>query len=322
MTTVIAIDLDRTLIYSTAALGLTMPDALAPPLMVAEVYQGRPLSFMTDRAARELRALARAAVVVPTTTRSRAQFERVLLPGVPTVHAVTTNGAKLLVNGVPDQDWAATVRSALAGSAPLETVTDYLDRHAVGPWVLKRRTAEHVFCYLVVDRAEIPVGFLPDLAGWATRHGWRTSVQGRKVYCVPDRLSKSAALVEIVRRVGAGGYLAAGDSLLDAELLDGASAGVRPAHGELAEIGWTRPHIEITAATGVLAGEEVVLRLADLAAVTPPADSLPAPVDLSVVRSSEQIPGPNGRPSREDEQDVGVRSLDLRRRGSLGKRRH
>jgi hydroxymethylpyrimidine pyrophosphatase-like HAD family hydrolase len=298
VTAVIAIDLDRTLIYSTAALGLTMPDALAPPLMVAEVYQGRPLSFMTDRAARELRALAQAAVVVPTTTRSRVQFERVRLPGVRSVYAVTSNGAKLLINGVPDQDWAVNVRSALAGSAPLETVKHYLDRHAVGPWVLKRRSAEHVFCYLVVDRAEVPGGFLQDLAGWAAQQGWRTSVQGRKVYCVPDRLTKSAAVAEIVRRVGTGGYLAAGDSLLDAELLDEASAGVRPGHGELAEIGWTRPHIEVTVATGVLAGEEVVLRLADLAAVTPPADSVAAPVDLSLVRSSEQIPGSNSGPLR------------------------
>jgi hypothetical protein len=310
VTAVVAVDLDRTLIYSTAALGLTMPDALAPPLRVAEVYQGRPLSFLTDRAAGELRALAQSAVVVPTTTRSQGQFERVLLPGVRTVYAVTTNGGKLLVNGVPDQDWAVTVRSALAESAPLETVAAYLDRQAVGPWVLTRRTAEDLFCYVVVDRAEMPAAFPHDLAGWAGQQGWRTSVQGRKVYCVPNGLSKRAALAEIVRRVGADGYLAAGDSLLDAQLLDGASAGVRPAHGELAEIGWTRPHIQVTTAAGVLAGEEIVLRLADLAAV---ADRGREPVDLSVVRSSEEVPGPNSGPTRKDVRDVGVPSLDLRR---------
>jgi hypothetical protein len=87
------------------------------------------------------------------------------------------------------------------------------------------------------------------------------SLQGRKVYAVPAGLTKSAAATEVVARCGGGPLLAAGDSLLDADLLDAADAAIRPAHGELAGTGFVRRHLAVTAATGVAAGEELLGRL-------------------------------------------------------------
>jgi hypothetical protein len=92
------------------------------------------------------------------------------------------------------------------------------------------------------------------------------SLQGRKVYAVPAGLTKSAAAAEVVARCGGGPLLAAGDSLLDADLLDAADAAIRPAHGELADSGFTRPHVVVTATTGVHAGEELLHWLARRAA--------------------------------------------------------
>jgi hypothetical protein len=51
MPALVASDLDRTLIYSAAALALTMPDARAPRLLCVEVHESRPLSYMTETAA-------------------------------------------------------------------------------------------------------------------------------------------------------------------------------------------------------------------------------------------------------------------------------
>jgi hypothetical protein len=263
--TIVAVDLDRTLIYSAAALGLTGPDAQAPALLVAEVHEGVPISYLTTRAGAQLRELAGIAVVVPTTTRTLAQYRRIRLPEWAPQFAVTTNGGQLLVDGTPDPDWARQVRAALSASAPLAEVSAYLRAAAAGGWVLKRRVAEDLFTYLVVNRAEMPRTFVAELTSWCALRGWTTSVQGRKVYCVPDGMTKRRALTEVVRRTGADGYLAAGDSLLDADLLIGASAGVRPAHGELAELEWHRAHIEITDASGVRAGEEIIGRLIRLA---------------------------------------------------------
>jgi hypothetical protein len=55
--------------------------------------------------------------------------------------------------------------------------------------------------------------------------------------------------------------LAAGDSLLDADMLRAADEAFRPAHGELHDTGWMAPHVTVTDADGVLAGEELVARL-------------------------------------------------------------
>ena len=75
MSTVVVSDLDRTLIYSAAALALPGPDEDAPRLLCVEVYAGRPLSFMTERAGERLTRLAEGGVFVPATTRTVAQVQ-------------------------------------------------------------------------------------------------------------------------------------------------------------------------------------------------------------------------------------------------------
>lgn len=259
----VASDLDRTLIYSNRALALDVPDRLAPRLLSVEVHDGKALSFMTEQAAGLLVELIRASVFVPATTRTRTQYERVNLPGptpgwVPQF-AICSNGGQLLVDGVPDQDWRTEVRSRLAAaSAPLNEVVEHLALAADPEWTHKRRVAEDLFAYLVVERAELPQGWLEELAGWCEERGWTVSLQGRKVYAVPAPLSKSAALAEVERRVGGATVLSAGDSLLDAELLLAADAGWRPGHGELADAGWTAPGVTALTHVGVAAGEEIV----------------------------------------------------------------
>ncbi|MEU9133269.1 HAD family hydrolase [Kitasatospora sp. NPDC048540] len=262
----VASDLDRTLIYSNRALALEMPDRLAPRLLAVEVHDGRALSFMTEEAAELLVELTALATFVPATTRTRAQYERVHLPGpVPDwipKYAICANGGHLLVDGVPDQDWQTEVRGRLAAScAPLAEVVEHLAITADPEWTHKRRVAEDLFAYLVVERADLPEGWLAELTGWSEERGWNISLQGRKVYAVPSPLSKSAALAEVERRTGAATVLSAGDSLLDADLLLAADHGWRPGHGELAEAGWTAPGVTALERIGVSAGEEIVRRM-------------------------------------------------------------
>ena len=257
----VACDLDRTLVYSSAALGLTVPDDEAPPLVVAEVLHGEPLSFQTRAAQDMLAVLADVATLVPTTTRTRTQYARIRIPGRPHPYAVTTNGGHLLVDGVTCPDWARHVADELAQAAPLAEIVAHLTRVRDEPWVRKLRVADEMFAYLVIERGQVPVGYVPDLTAWCAQRGWTVSVQGRKVYCVPATLTKSAAVREVARRTDAGDVLAAGDSLLDAELLASADRGVRPAHGELHETDWRAPHVAVTTRSGVMGGEEIVARL-------------------------------------------------------------
>ncbi|WP_407564595.1 HAD family hydrolase [Streptomyces sp. 184] len=262
--TLIASDLDRTLIYSPAALALDVPDAAAPRLLCVEVYEGRPLSFMTETAAGLLAELAARVPFVPVTTRTREQYGRVRLPGPPPRYAICANGGHLLVDGEADAGWRARVgRELAAGSAPLAEVREHLARAADPAWLRKLRTAEDLFAYLVVERAAVPEEWLKELGEWAGPRGWSVSAQGRKIYAVPRALTKSAAVAEVVRRAGGTDtVLAAGDSLLDTDLLLAADRAWRPGHGELAARGWTAPHVTALAERGVAAGEEILRRMA------------------------------------------------------------
>lgn len=260
--TLVASDLDRTLIYSAAALGLTMPDAQAPRLLCVEVYEGKPLSYVTEDAAALLGELGRSALFVPTTTRTREQYGRIHLPGPAPQFAICANGGHLLVDGVSDPDWRAAVGERLgAQCAPLDEVRAHLVRTADPAWLLKERVAEDLFAYLVVERSLLPEGWVKELAVWAESRGWTVSLQGRKIYAVPKPLTKSAAMREVARRSGADLTLAAGDSLLDADLLLAADHAWRPGHGELADVGWTAPHVTALEDRGVAAGETILREL-------------------------------------------------------------
>ncbi|MGW0816107.1 HAD family hydrolase [Streptomyces viridiviolaceus] len=259
MSVLVASDLDRTLIYSAAALGLTMPDVRAPRLLCVEVYESKPLSYMTETAAELLTGLGDAAVFVPTTTRTRKQYQRINLPGPRPTYAICANGGHLLVDGVSDPAWHARVTARLADEcAPLDEVQEHLLRVADPVWVRKHRIAEDLFAYLVVERRLLPEDWVKELAVWAGNRGWTVSLQGRKVYAVPVPLTKSAAVREVARRTGADLTLAAGDSLLDADLLLAADRGWRPGHGELADAGWTAPTVSALPERGVLAGERIL----------------------------------------------------------------
>ncbi|MFF7166794.1 HAD family hydrolase [Streptomyces sp. NPDC008086] len=259
MPVLVASDLDRTLIYSAAALALTMPDARAPRLLCVEVHEARPLSYMTETAAQLLTDLGDAAVFVPTTTRTRKQYQRINLPGPAPKYAICANGGHLLVDGVTDPDWHAQVQGRLAEQcAPLAEIQDHLMATASPAWVRKHRIAEDLFAYLVVERELLPEEWVKELAAWAENRGWTVSLQGRKIYAVPKPLTKSAAMHEVARRTGADLTLAAGDSLLDADLLLAADRGWRPGHGELADANWTAPMITALPERGALAGERIL----------------------------------------------------------------
>ncbi|MCU1689205.1 MAG: phosphoribosyltransferase [Jatrophihabitantaceae bacterium] len=256
-----ATDLDRTLIYSRAARQVdgVGPDSPVPDdLVCVEMLDGAPLSYLTRRAADGLRELRALALLVPVTTRTEAQFMRIEVPGGPPEYAITTNGARLLIDGVADPGWTASVRERVAGSsAPLAEVAAMLLAQSPD-WMLRVRDAQEAFCYAIINRAAAPADALQSLRGWCAERGWSVSVQGRKLYCVPDLLTKTAAVDEVARRTGSTLVAAAGDSLLDAGMLAAADLAIRPAHGELHATDWSCDGLAIAPTPGIVGGEQIV----------------------------------------------------------------
>ncbi|SED12921.1 HAD family hydrolase [Rhodococcus koreensis] len=277
MTALIATDLDRTMIYSRAAmeLAVTESDVAERPgdenLLCVEVYDGKPLSYVTSAAEAMLRTLTASAVVVPTTTRTVAQFERIDLPGAPWRYAITTNGGNILVDGVPDAGWRSGVDIAIAdGGASLVEVGAELSRRIDDSWVRSSRVADELFSYLVVDLDAMPAGFVEEWNDWCVDRGWGASRQGHKIYTMPDAVCKSRAVAEVRSRLVDDGVLepeapvlAAGDGALDANMLSAADAAIRPRHGELETLGWQHPTLSVTGSSGIAAGEEILRWFAD-----------------------------------------------------------
>lgn len=254
----VASDLDRTLIYSANSMLLTGPDDAAPPMVVSEVYRSAPLSFMTQQAEAYLEELAVRGVFVPVTTRTREQFGRIRLPGRGTGYAVCTNGAVIMQDGAVDAGWTASIQRNVRKCAALEEVLAYLTVDRPVPGLIRARTAEDIFIYCIVDRTALSPEYLAELTDWCVQRGWTVSLQGRKLYCVPVPVSKETAVDEVRKRMGADLLITAGDSLLDAGMLELADIAFRPAYGELHDTGFSLPHLTVTEARGIMAGEEIL----------------------------------------------------------------
>jgi hypothetical protein len=254
----LATDLDRTMIWSKAAFDLPT-GARGPRLVDVETYAGRKHSFVTERAGSMLAVMNRDGALVPVTTRTVAQYERVRLPGPAPQYAVCLNGGRLLVDGVEDRDFTARVARRLTAAAPFADVRARLAEVCApaGEFVKFLREADGTFCYVVLLEPYAPPDWLAEVREIAHAAAWKVSVQGRKVYCVPEPLTKAHAIGVVRERLALTRLYAAGDSLLDTDLLEAAEEGLMPRGSELDRSGWRRAHVKVTSSTGVMAGEEV-----------------------------------------------------------------
>ena len=91
-------DLDNTMIYS-------YKHDIGNEKRCVEIYQGREISYVTDRTHELLRQVQDRVLFVPTTTRTTEQYRRIDLGIGPVRYALTCNGGVLLVDGQEDETW-------------------------------------------------------------------------------------------------------------------------------------------------------------------------------------------------------------------------
>jgi hypothetical protein len=91
--------------------------------------------------------------------------------------------------------------------------------------------------------------------------GWKVSLQGRKLYVVPEAVNKSDAIIHVRRTVRSEPMVASGDSLLDKSLLASADYAIAPCHGEIfaeQQAGLVNLEYPFTKQSGVFAGDEIM----------------------------------------------------------------
>lgn len=216
---VLHIDLDNTLIYSYKR-------DIGKAKRNVEIYQGREISFITENTLRNLRAIQKKMLIVPTSTRAIEQYDRISLPIRPLPYALVCNGGILLANGTREPSWYQASLEFIQESVPaLESARRFLERDVRRRFEL--RFIEELFLFTKCDQAEAVVRQLQEVSDRATVNIFHNK---EKVYVVPVNLSKGKAVERFREYIGADRVIAAGDSAFDVSMLREADIGIAP-HG-------------------------------------------------------------------------------------------
>ncbi|HZW83644.1 MAG TPA: HAD family hydrolase [Candidatus Deferrimicrobium sp.] len=258
---IFASDLDQTLIYSLRSRGLCATDKLRS----VESLDGKEISFMTEESIAKLQEVMKHALFIPVTTRTQQQYERLTIfaTGAQPKYAVTSNGGNILINGHPDLEWKQRIVEGIRHSClPVQDIMAKFHEIAHSDWIVNGRYAEELFYYFVVNRDQLPENELVSFGQWAKTNCWNVSLQGRKVYLVPEVVNKQDAVAYIKKLEGENYIAASGDSLLDYCMLQFADYAIAPRHGELyrsfLEGNLSDNKLNFTQASGILCAEEIL----------------------------------------------------------------
>lgn len=202
-------DLDNTLIYS-------YKHEIGPDKKCVETYQGREVSYMTNRSCKLLRQVRERMLFVPTTTRTVEQYQRVVFGEGPPEYALVCNGGVLLVNGRQDSGWYEESLGLVSGSqAALQEAVRVLEADRSVNFEV--RWIERLF---VFTKSMEPRQTVCRLQEYLQGGPVEVFSLGAKVYVVPGELNKGEAVRRFRRRVRAGAVAAAGDSRFDIPMLE------------------------------------------------------------------------------------------------------
>ncbi len=211
-------DLDNTLIYSQRR-------ELGGAKNNVEWYEGRQISFMTIHAQTLLQEVRKKLLVLPCTTRSIAQYQRIsLLPDWQPEQALVANGGILLEQGKVEPKWYAESRNYY------DEVSDEMERARF----LLERQADRLLPVKLIDglflftKSSAPQQLQTKLQQQLDLQQVQIGLQGQKVYVLPKRINKGAALQRLRQRYPQAVIYAAGDSDFDVPMLLAADFALAP----------------------------------------------------------------------------------------------
>lgn len=289
---IFASDLDQTLIYSPKSFRL-IPGQPIPAVSSIEIYEGREISFMADSAIARLQKIASQNIFVPVTTRTIDQYQRISLfrENLIPAYGVVSNGGNIIVDGVVDHIWQIQValnmdQLCLCAEDMLASLNELCHES----WAGSMRMADGLFYYCIVERDKVPLNEIESFALWARQQQWNVSLQGRKLYVVPQVVNKWTAVAYIRDVLQKKVVIAAGDSLLDLCMLEQADYAIAPCHGELWDC-YSRGELQgkamkFTKQAGILAADDILDYVIDHPAAGFVNQSLPAECKMRSSKSS------------------------------------
>lgn len=263
---IFASDLDRTLIYSDKFLTESM--VLDKDYFVVEQKEERNISHMTKKAYALLEEIHKKCLFIPVTARTIKEYSRINIfrDKIVPKYAIVSNGGNILINGVPDEIWNKNIKEQLKNEhISHKYVREKMELILSDDWIFREYMAEDLFFYYIIDANKIPYNKIYDFEIWLKENKWNLSIQGRKMYIMPNCLDKWKAISYIMENEDLDKVVAAGDSLLDLKMLNKANYSISPSHGEIKkrifESGRDKVTINFTEKTGMLASEEIFEKL-------------------------------------------------------------
>lgn len=205
-------DLDNTLIYSYRT-------PFVQKKVLVEYLKGKEQSYMTQKTYDFLRG--NYLQFIPVTTRSIEQYKRLFVFGkeIKVRHALVCNGAVLLEDGNPVEEWINETKViAREGIRTMLNMQKDLSEYDV-------HNVEGIMLYFKTDKpVEDAKIFRSKYAGQKVYIGF----DKRKVYIVPSEINKGSAVQRYCREFGITKTVSSGDSEFDISMLDATNIAMCP----------------------------------------------------------------------------------------------
>lgn len=209
--------MDNTIIYS-------YKHDIGPDKICAEIYQDREISYITAKTRALLEKVVQSVVMVPTTTRTIEQYNRIDLGVGRFKYVLACNGGVLLVDSEEDADWYnESVRLISASSEEMLKAKDLLESYE--DRIFELRYIKELFLFTKCNEPENAVSYLQTRLDESKVDVFNNGV---KVYVVPKKLDKGTAIRRLKEKLGAQKVIAAGDSEFDIPMLKAADYGIAP----------------------------------------------------------------------------------------------
>ena len=232
--TVFCSDLDNTLIYSCR-------HEIGEEKVNVELYEGRAASFMTYRSWGLLKEIRRKTLLVPVTTRTEEQYNRIDLKQGAVKYALVCNGGVLLQEGREVPQWYERSLHLTEKSREELACAKRCMRND-GDRILEVRNIRDLFLF---TKSRNPMETVKRLEEKLDASLVKIFRNGSKVYVLPEGLDKGTAVRRFRDYIKADTVYAAGDSAFDIPMLE--AADLAWASKELAERYFFRAHV-----TGIL----------------------------------------------------------------------
>ena len=214
---ILCTDLDNTIIYS-------YKHDIGNEKMNVELYKEREISFITKQTFELLKKVKEEFLIIPTSTRTIEQYERIDLKIGTFKYALVCNGSVLLVDGKKDKDWyEESLRLAKPSNLEVKKALEYLEND-------KRRTfelryIEDLFVFTKCYKSETVVNELRKHLDKSLVNVFNNK---EKVYVLPTLLSKGKAIERLKKYLKVEFIIAAGDSEFDISMVEAADVGLVP----------------------------------------------------------------------------------------------